>query len=96
MENRSPLLTKQQCFPTRSGQRTVTGTELLSLFDSLAPRFSVVVIDLEPILMLVISPTVEIRIIGIFQPPICHFIILMLRVQVSSIDFILTLSEDVD
>lgn len=62
MENRSPLLTKQ-CFPTRSGQRTVTGIELLSPFDRLAPRLSVVVIDLKPILMLVISPTVEIRII---------------------------------
>jgi hypothetical protein len=74
----------------------VTGIELLSPFDILAPHFSVVIIDLKPILMLVISLAVEIRIIGIFQLSLCHLIIIMLRVQVSSIDFILALSENED
>jgi hypothetical protein len=67
----------------------VTGIELVPTFDVLAPNFSVAVIDLKLILMLVISLAVEIR----FS---CHLVMRMLRVQVSSIHFILTLSENVD
>jgi hypothetical protein len=74
----------------------VTGIELLSPFNILAPHFSVVIINLKPILMLIISLAVEIRIIRIFQLSLCHLIIIMLRVQVSSIDFILALSENED